>query len=235
MSKQEKSAKVLLESKKVSDLYVAAVIDKSGSMASKKEDIIGGFNTFIDKLAEDKEGDTILTMTLFDTDVTTPLQNVPIHKVAHLNDGTYIPGGNTALFDAIVMTIGRVDAHLAVIATQPRILLLVATDGEENSSRETTDLAIVRKLIEEKQKLGWAIIFLGENMDAWAAGTSLGIRGRNSKSINPDYLYSQSMSEMASSARHFKRAANHRDVAMHFFEPDDPDEEFDSDDAASNK
>lgn len=201
----------------VSDLYVAAVIDKSGSMANKKNDIIGGYNTFVDSLKADKEGVTTLTLTLFDTEVITPVQNRPVDAVPHLNEGTYVPGGSTALYDAIVMTIGHVDAHLSRISVRPRVLLMVATDGEENSSRETTDLAFVKKLIEEKKKLGWAIVFLGENMDAWEAGTSLGIQGNNSRTVSGETGFRDAMQDMSAPAFMLRRSAKPEEVADNFF------------------
>ena len=52
--------------------------------------------------------------------------------------------------------------------------VIILTDGAENAS-QTTKLSDIRKLIDEKQKLGWTFVFLGANQDAIIAGKNLGI------------------------------------------------------------
>jgi len=52
--------------------------------------------------------------------------------------------------------------------------LIILTDGHENASIEYTK-AHVKDLIEQKQKDGWTVIYLGANQDAFAEGGSLGI------------------------------------------------------------
>ena len=47
-------------------------------------------------------------------------------------------------------------------------MVIITTDGLENASHEWTS-ASVKKLIEEKEKLGWEFLFLGVGLDAFAA------------------------------------------------------------------
>jgi hypothetical protein len=61
----------------------------------------------------------------------------------------------------------------------------IMTDGEENSSSEYTRAAIF-KLITDKEKEGWAFVYLGANQDAWAASESIGIHRRNSANYQAD-------------------------------------------------
>src|SRR5688572_6728484 len=81
-------------------ILINVILDKSGSMESKRADVIGGFNAFV---AEQRKapGRARLIVTQFNTDVTPPTPAVPIDEVLPLTPERYTPGGNTALFDAI--------------------------------------------------------------------------------------------------------------------------------------
>lgn len=61
---------------------VAFVLDRSGSMESMRHQAIAGYNDFLEVA-----------------------QSVPVAQMIHLDAGTYIPGGNTALDDAVGITI----------------------------------------------------------------------------------------------------------------------------------
>jgi hypothetical protein len=87
------------------------------------------------------------------------------------------PDGNTALLDAIGITISRITDHVDQMpeGDQPgEICLAIQTDGEENVSR-TYDLARVNELIMAKRADGWKISFLGADQDAITVATDLGI------------------------------------------------------------
>lgn len=51
-------------------------------MASKAQDVIGGFNLFLDKLAKEPTVDYSLSLTLFDTRVEPKYRAVPLAQVA---------------------------------------------------------------------------------------------------------------------------------------------------------
>ena len=92
------------------------------------------------------------------------------HLPRALAPATYTPGGNTAQFDAIAQTVGRADAEKR---PGERVLCLIITDGEENSSRETT-LEQVRTIIREREGRGdWTFAYLGAAPDRWAAETGM--------------------------------------------------------------
>jgi len=89
-------------------VLVNVILDKSGSMSTKVQDVIGGFNLYLDELAKERAVDYGFSLTLFDTAVLMKYKAVPLAKVAKLDDTTYCPSGNTALFDAIwPLTDGR--------------------------------------------------------------------------------------------------------------------------------
>src|SRR5437867_4552427 len=136
-------------------------------MGPKSADVVGGFNRFLD---DQKKGPGVarVILTQFNTEVTPPTPAVPIHEVLPLTPSTYTPGGNTALLDAIAQTVGRADAEAR---HDERILCLIITDGEENSSRETT-VEQVKKMIRDREARGnWTFAYLGAAPDRWSAET----------------------------------------------------------------
>jgi uncharacterized protein YegL len=151
-------------------VLVNVILDKSGSMSTKVQDVIGGFNLYLDELGKESAVDYGFSLTLFDTVVEMKYKAVPLAKVAKLDDTTYRPSGNTALLDAIGNTV-------QTISTEgfDKIITVIMTDGEENSSREWK-LQAVRELIKSKEAAGnWTFVFLGANIDAFEQGTNLGV------------------------------------------------------------
>lgn len=161
-------------------VLVNVILDKSGSMASKAEDVLGGFNLFLDKLAKQFLVDYWVSLTLFDTRVELKYQAVPLAQVARLDETTYCPAGCTALLDAIGNTVQHVRAD-----GFDKVIIVIMTDGLENSSREWS-VEGIRALIHSKEAKGtWTFVFLGANLDAFAQGAKLGVAKGNSVRYDP--------------------------------------------------
>lgn len=153
-------------------VLVNVILDKSGSMASKLNDVIEGFNAYLDGLAKEDKVDYLFSLTLFDTMVAHRDVAIPLASVHKLNKNLYVPGGNTALNDAIGITVRKVESDRPQV---DKVITVIMTDGEENSSREWTHDA-VKALIDHKEQEGtWTFVFLGAAPNAWVQGRSLGI------------------------------------------------------------
>jgi uncharacterized protein YegL len=153
---------------------ICVILDESGSMATKKADVIGGYNQFI----RDQKALTIdemrLSLTKFNTLCSTVYSAMPVADVPELTEASYVPGGLTALFDAVAETVRLADKDKL---EDERVLVLVMTDGQENSSRETTREQ-VQAIIKERTDRGtWTWAFIGENPDRWVR--ELGISRRS--------------------------------------------------------
>ena len=158
------------------DVLVNVILDKSGSMASKTNDVIEGFDAYIAGLAKEDQVNYLFSLTLFDTQVGHRHLAIPLSEVKKLDIKSYQPGGNTALNDAIGITVRKVEADQPKV---DKVVTVIMTDGEENSSREWTNDA-VRGLIEQKEKEGsWTFVFLGAGLDAWHQGRSYGVQAAN--------------------------------------------------------
>jgi uncharacterized protein YegL len=159
----------------VTTTHVLLVIDMSGSMMNLAADVRGGFNAYKAQLAADSAGDYRLTVTVFDTEFVSLAVDTPLADTPDLTPSNYVPRGGTALNDAIGRTLAEFDLKHGNVKKHERVLVVINTDGHENSSREfTTDQ--IRALISEKDKSDrWAFIFLGAGPAAFAAGGSYGL------------------------------------------------------------
>lgn len=157
--------------------HIAIVLDRSGSMTRVRQDTIGGFNTF---LTEQKKapGKATLTLAQFDTAYELIHDFSDIQSVPDLNIDTFVPRGMTALYDGIGRTVTAVGKQLYALADEERpskVLVVIMTDGGENSSQEFNALTI-KSLIERQQtKYQWEFVFIGANQDAVLTANGLGI------------------------------------------------------------
>lgn len=151
--------------------HIHVILDKSGSMQSVLTDTIGGFNAWLAK-QKGAAGDQRLTLTLFDTAVAALYEDAPIEQVLPLTTATYVPGGRTALLDAIGKTVAGISPKAR------KVLVVIMTDGHENSSREHTRAAIAN-LIAEKEKAGWTFAYIGATLTGFAEAGALGISLRS--------------------------------------------------------
>ena len=153
--------------------FIAALLDRSGSMQSIVDDTCGGFDSFI--ATERATGvDTWVSLAQFDTEYELVYKNKPADQVPSLN---LQPRGATALLDAIGRLIADIGADLASMPEQDRpgeVTVLVLTDGQENSSVEWTKAAVQEAISHQETVYGWDFVFLGANMDAVQVGADLG-------------------------------------------------------------
>lgn len=181
---------------------ISIVLDRSGSMASIKEDTIGGFNTFVSE-QQKVEGEGSLTMVQFDNEFEFVHKAINLQQVPLLDGNTFVPRGSTALLDAIGRTLEYTGARLGKMPEDQRpgqVLFVIITDGEENSSREFPLEQIHRMIGERKEKDQWQFVFIGANQDAIRSGAQLGIDAGNSYAFDADGEGTQAMFQQVSGA-----------------------------------
>jgi len=160
---------------------IACVLDRSGSMSSIVNDAIGGFNTFL-KEQKELEGDANMSIYLFDNKYEALVEKQEIKAVNELDNTTFVPRGMTALFDAIGKTVINLENKIAKLEVKPKnVLVVILTDGGENSSNEFTTKDQIKTLIERKRGEGnWEFLFLAANQDAFDEASSFGMSRGNS-------------------------------------------------------
>lgn len=157
--------------------HIIFVVDRSGSMKSIANDMIGGYNEFIKKQKE-TPGECFVSFYQFDDIYEKVFERVALKDVVDLDGKTYVPRNMTALYDAMGRTIdgyGQYLANLSEDERPERILLVTITDGQNNASSQYTMKDIQEKVKHQTEKYGWDFVFLGSNIDAWEAGGSLGV------------------------------------------------------------
>lgn len=155
---------------------ITLVLDRSGSMESIADDVVGGLNAFVASQRE-VEGEASFTLVQFDDEYEVVHDHVPIVDVPPITRRTYVPRGSTALLDAIGRTIVATGARLAMLpeADRPQaVIVAVQTDGQENASREFNREQVFQMIRHQEDKYSWQFVFLAADQDAIAAGASMG-------------------------------------------------------------
>ena len=151
------------------------LLDRSGSMGGLEGDTIGGFNGFVRQ--QSGIGVTLITTVLFDD------QYELLHNGANASDVTltgkeYFVRGMTALLDAVGKAIIDVGKRLESTDESERpgkVIFVITTDGQENSSREFTYERIKAMIEHQREKYNWEFIFMGANIDVASESSRLGI------------------------------------------------------------
>lgn len=154
--------------------HYVLVVDRSGSMVPIAEETQNGVRLFV---SEQREIPGRATLSLYQFDH----EHDTVHDFAALRDVTpytLVPRGNTALLDACGFAITKVGVKLDAMPEEERpgkVIVLIATDGQENFSREYT-LAQVREMItRQREEYRWEFSYVGANQDSFAEARGMGI------------------------------------------------------------
>ena len=164
-------------------LYV--LLDRSGSMASMADDVIGGFNRLLADQQADG-ADARFTLVQFDSEDPQEVvaDAIPIAEMAPLDASTFVPRGGTPLLDATARLIASGTARAGALASvghpAEEVVFVSVTDGHENASREQS-LAAVKHLVEERTAAGWTFVFLGAALDVYGEAGGLGVAVGNTQ------------------------------------------------------
>ncbi len=154
------------------------VLDRSGSMSGLESETIDGFNRMIERQKK-AGGKCYVTTVLFDTETYCVHDRVELAEIRPMTDRDYMPGGCTALLDAMGSTIDRVAVfhRLAHPEEVPEYtILVVMTDGLENASRCYSRERVKHLVEQERDWHGWEFLFLAANIDAAETAGQIGIR-----------------------------------------------------------
>jgi hypothetical protein len=162
--------------------HISFILDQSGSMSSVKGDTISGFNNFIETHKK-APGDATMSLYTFNSSCRRLYVFENIQQVAPLNTSTFRPDDTTALLDAMGLVINETGKQLSELAEEHRpekVLIVILTDGEENSSQQFNMNQINDLIAHQTEVYSWEFIYLGANQDAIATAARMGIRADNS-------------------------------------------------------
>jgi hypothetical protein len=156
---------------KANGKHVVFLLDETGSMSICRGATITGFNEFIKKMKDEHGAGLGFSLTKFNLSKTDVVyKDEKISLVKPLDEKTYAPNDMTPLYDAIGKTVKETQEKLS----SGKVIFVIMTDGEENSSKEYKRQDIF-ELISKKRADGWEFIFLGANQDSWQSGQSIGV------------------------------------------------------------
>lgn len=164
------------------------ILDKSGSMGGLEKDTIGGYNAMLEK-QKAVDGECVITTVLFDNRYELLHDRIDIRAVRPMTEKDYFVGGSTALLDAIGMTVRKIrnaQKNTAEDFRAEKVMFVIITDGEENSSREYSAKQVKNLIEHQKRKHGWEFVFLGANIDAVETAECFGIDADRAVDYVPD-------------------------------------------------
>lgn len=177
---------------------IAALLDRSGSMAACRHATETGFDELIAKQLSEP-GEASVTLSQFDDIYENVYTDVPIADVPPLK---LIPRNSTAMLDAIGRFVTGIGEHLAGLDEADRpgtVICLIMTDGCENASQEWSWDAVKALITQQRDQYSWKFIFLGANIDAVEIGSRIGVPRATSLTYSPDAIAVQAT--WASTAR----------------------------------
>ena len=130
--------------------------------------MVDGLNHYVDALCAQTPGPVFATLKTFAETVTTHYEKRPIHRVDKIRLETYVPAGNTALYDAIEIVLKAIPA-----VSQVRQMVVILSDGEDICS--WTSLTACADRMAQVQQQGGLIVFLGDGDEALATAALLGV------------------------------------------------------------
>lgn len=188
-------------------ILISFVLDESGSMSSCYNDTTIGFNEYIRKQKE-VDTNTKVSLNKFNgSNIETVFNNININSVPLLDRTNYNPGGGTNLLDAIGTTLVNIDgvlSHIENVNQRPSILVIIMTDGYENSSRQFSQSQI-KQMIKDREHADWTFMFLGANIDTFSVSDSYGISVGGAMSYNTSNM-AATMNAVSSSTTRYRAA-----------------------------
>ncbi|MBL8559161.1 MAG: VWA domain-containing protein [Hyphomonadaceae bacterium] len=176
-------------------MHAYILLDRTGSMQSIWDEALGSVNAYVKGLAE---GDGYATLAVFDAhdglqfDVLRA--GVPVQTWKDVTTQEASPRGMTPLFDAIGRIIARAESE-----APEKAVIVIMTDGEENSSREMKK-DDVKAALERCEKKGWQVVFLGAEFAKFNDADAVGIAGGQQVAMSAGRM-GRSMAMMARKSR----------------------------------
>ncbi len=167
---------------KKSKTFYHIILDQSGSMSDCVNQTLKGLadqRKEILAIANEFPGQEIrVGLTVFDHNIELKYSNLSVTELSRMNSFHYQPNGQTALLDAIGMSVAA--TQRLMINEGDSAVIIILTDGYENASKEYSHKQI-KELIQAKEETGkWSFTYLGATLDAVEIAKSMNIKEENS-------------------------------------------------------
>lgn len=174
------------------ETYYLLIVDASSSMNPLTNSTISGVNEQIDTIKQlekdHPEQKYNMSFIHFNSKVTIEYSERNSNALEHINKSNYKCNGMTSLLDAIGVGVRNLNEKIGdkIKSGDATAVVVIITDGEENSSREF-DGRKVKSMIEELQSTGrWTFTFVGANIDSLSTAKPYGIDSKNVMQFSSD-------------------------------------------------
>jgi hypothetical protein len=183
------------------------LLDRTGSMEPMWSEALSSVNAYADGLATLDGGPRVeaeITLAVFDAQ--DGLQFDVLREGVDAGDWRDVtnrevsPRGMTPLYDAI----GRM-VSLAEKDRPEKAVIVIMTDGEENSSQEMTK-ASARAALDRVRAKGWEVVFLGAEFSNFDDAEGVGQSASRNMAVTKEQL-SDSMGRLAQKSKDFAAGA----------------------------
>jgi hypothetical protein len=183
------------------------LLDRTGSMEPIWSEALSSVNAYADGLATLDGGprvDADITLAVFDAqdgfqfDVLR--DDVDAERWKKVTSDEVNPRGMTPLYDAI----GRI-VSLAEKDRPEKAVIVIMTDGEENSSQEMTK-ATAKAALDRVRKKGWEVVFLGAEFSNFDDAEGVGQSTSRNMAVGKDQL-SDSMRRLSQKSKDYASGA----------------------------
>jgi hypothetical protein len=167
------------------------LLDRTGSMSGIWEEALGSVNAYAAAVGKVEEGeaddlDTSVTLAVFDYQEGLQFDvlrtAVQPGNWTEVTDDEVSPRGMTPLFDAINRTI-----TLAEKDNPDKAVIVIMTDGQENSSKEVTHDG-AKAALDRAEKRGWEVVFLGAEFATFDDADAVGVSSSKQMAVSKDQL-----------------------------------------------
>jgi len=160
-------------------LHICFVLDESGSMLGSYDDVLGGFKKLIEEQKNVEEGECVVSLYRFATEVKKDYIGLPIQEVSEL---VYSPSGLTAMNDGIGIAIDEIGKWLNDMNESERPsknLIVIMTDGAENHSKKYSFERVKNMIKHQEEKYNWSFVYMGTDISSFDDVEALGITLRS--------------------------------------------------------
>ena len=154
------------------------VIDESSSMSPSRQDVTEGFKSVVEEQKKIKDGRVSVSLYTFASEVKTVYKAKDINEIDGID---YKPMGMTAMNDGIGFAIDDIGKWLYEKDQKgeempSKTLVVVMTDGYENSSKEYTIEQVKEKITHQTEKYSWEFVYIGMDIMSSKDADKLGIK-----------------------------------------------------------
>ena len=197
-------------------IHVCFVIDESSSMYYSISDVKGGFTKIIDEQKANEEGTCAISIFRFaSTAREADFIMRDINEVGR--EIEYRPSGCTAMYDGIgkaIDEVGRVLASMPEEERPEKNLIVIMTDGEENSSHAYQPSRIREMIKHQEDKYNWTFLYIGTDISNTNDADRVGISYKFATTRGKMYKSYDTINTIASCYRTTKGSAEDRYAVM---------------------